>query len=573
MDQLSGTEVTQVLLTGAVLLGSARLCGELARRWHQPAVLGEIIAGILLGPTVLGALAPGVAGYLFPASGPGAQVLSGITNVALVLFMLVAGMEVDLSAVWRQGRSAVAVSLSGLLLPFAAGFGLAWASPRILGAEPGADPLVFALFFATALAISALPVIVRTLLDLDLFRSDLGMVVVPAAIVNDVIGWVTFAFVIGMADARHAETPLLVTLLGTVAFFVLMLTVVRWALDFLLPRLHAFASWPGGVLGFTATFGLLAAALTEWLGVHAVFGAFVFGVAIGDSRHLRERTRATLDQFVSFVFAPLFFATVGLRVNLLRHFDPALVAVVLAVAVVGKVAGGTLGARLSGIAPRQAWAIGVALTSRGAMEIILGLLALRLGIIGERLFVALVVMALVTSVLTGPILAWLLRSKKPRRCLDFVVARAFLPGLVADTKEDVIRALSAAVAEAHGLDAARVEAAVLERERLMSTGLEKGVAVPHARLEGLTGPVVGVATCDRGVEFDAVDGEPCRIVVMVLTPASDDQAQLEILADVARTLSRGSVQRHVLAARTFVELRAAVLTAEPRGHDPRSSLA
>jgi len=572
MDQLSGTEVTQILLTVAVLLGSARLCGELARRWHQPAVLGEIIAGILLGPTVLGALAPGVAGYLFPASGPAALVLSGITNVALVLFMLVAGMEVDLSAAWRQGRSAAAVSLSGLLLPFSVGFGLAWMAPRVLGAEPGADPLVFSLFLATALAISALPVIVRTLLDLDLFRSDLGMVVVPAAILNDTVGWLVFAVVIGMTDAGHARTPLVATLLGTVAFFVLTLTVVRWALDFLLPRLHAFASWPGGVLGFTATFGLLAAALTEWLGVHAVFGAFVFGIAIGDSRHLRERTRATLDQFVSFVFAPLFFATVGLRVDLLEHFDPALVAVVLTVAVVGKVAGGTLGARLSGIAPRQAWATGVALMSSGTMGIILGLVALRLGIIGERLFVALVVMALVTSVLTGPILGWLVSSKKPRRCLDFVVARAFLPGLVADSKEEVIRALSVAVAEAHGLDPARVEAAVLERERLMATGLEKGVAVPHARLDDLSSPIVGVATCERGVEFDAVDGEPCRIIVLVLTPAADDQAQLEILADVARTLSRGSVQRHVLAARTFVELRAAVLTAEPRGRDPRSSL-
>jgi hypothetical protein len=167
--------------------------------------------------------------------------------------------------------------------------------------------------------------------------------------------------------------------------------------------------------------------------------------------------------------------------------------------VVGKVAGGTLGARLSGIAPRQAWAIGVALTSRGAMEIILGLLALRLGIIGERLFVALVVMALVTSVLTGPILAWLLRSKKPRRCLDFVVARAFLPGLVADHQggRDP-RPLGRRRRGPRSRRGGAVEAAVLERERLMSTGLEKGVAVPHARLEGLTGPVVGVATCDRG---------------------------------------------------------------------------
>jgi mannitol/fructose-specific phosphotransferase system IIA component (Ntr-type) len=344
----------------------------------------------------------------------------------------------------------------------------------------------------------------------------------------------------------------------TLAFTLSLLTLGRWLLNIVLPWVQAFASWPGGVLGFTATLALLCAALTEWIGVHAVFGSFLFGVAIGDSRHLRERTRVTLEQFVSFVFAPLFFASIGLGVDFVANFDLPLVAIVLAVALLGKLLGGALGARLGGIQPRQAWATGVALSSRGAMEVILGLIALNAGIIGQRMFVALVLMALVTSAIAGPIVQRILRSKKQRRFVEFTSSRTFVPKLEARSAADVIRVLSKAVADASGLDRERVENAVVERERMMSTGLERGVAAPHARLPGLPAPVVAVGICDTGIDFDTVDGSLCTIVVLALTPAEDDQVQIEILADIARTLRSRRVQADVLAARNYTEFLAAV---------------
>lgn len=164
-----------------------------------------------------------------------------------------------------------------------------------------------------------------------------------------------------------------------------------------------------GVLSFALTLALLGAAFTEWIGIHAIFGSFIVGVAIGDSSHLHERTRETIGHFVSFIFAPVFFASIGLKLNFLIHFDFPLVVTVLTIACVCKLAGGTMGARWGGMPLREAWAVGFAMNSRGAMEIILGLLALEAGVIEQQLFVALVTMAIVTSMISGPAIRLILR--------------------------------------------------------------------------------------------------------------------------------------------------------------------
>lgn len=558
MEFLPSQSVVVLLLSVGVLLGAARLLGELAQSIRQPAVLGELLAGVVLGPSVLGFWARSLQQALFPPSGPVTTALNGFSNVALVLYLLVAGTEVDLSAVWRQGRTVALVALCGLAVPFALGATLALQAGRFLGADAARDPLVFVLFFATALSISALPVIVRTLKDLGVLRSDLGVVVVPAAIAQDLLGWILFAVVVGLMGAGGGHDGAGRTLLGAIAFAAAMLTAGRWLLHRLLPWIQAFGSWPGGVLGFTASAGLLCAALTEWIGVHAVFGSFLFGVAIGDSRHLRRATRATLEQFVSFVFAPLFFAGIGLRTDFSAHLDLGLVAVVTLVASIGKLLGGGLGARLAGHGARQALAVGVALNSRGAMEVILGLLALKLGIIGEPLFVALVAMALITSGVAPPLLHAILRIRQPRRVADHLSPRAFLRELPARSSSEAIRLLSRALADAHQLDAATVEGAVLERESLMSTELEGGVAVPHAGLAGLAAPLVAVGLSREGIDFDSLDGRPARIVVLILTAAGDEQTQVELLADAANTLRHESARAEVLAARTATELKAAL---------------
>lgn len=559
MERLSPTEVTVMFLALGTLLASARLFGEVARHARQPAVLGEILAGIFLGPTVLGALAPAWNGWLFPTSGNNSVVLHGILQLAIALFLLVAGLEVDLSTVWRQGKTAFAVACAGMIAPFAIGFPAAWYAPQVLGWEGATSPSLFALFFATALSISALPVIAKTLMDINLYRSDFGMIVIAAAICNDLAGWIIFAVILGMLgiDASHGG-GIVQTIGLTLGFAVGMLTLGRWLTHRLLPWIRAYTSWPGGILGFAMSLALFGAACTEAIGVHAIFGAFLVGIAIGDSAHLREQTRAIISQFVSCIFAPLFFASVGLKVNFAAHFDAGLSLLVLLIACLGKVVGCGLGACWSGMPPREAWATGFAMNARGAMEIILGLLALQYGVIQERLFVALVIMALATSMLSGPMMQYLLGRKKRRELTEYLSPMAFLNPLQARNSREAIAALSQAAAPLAGLPADVLEAAVHVREDILPTGLGSGVAAPHARIAGLPGTLVAAGLSKRGIDFDAADGKPAQIIFLILTPREDTGVQLEILAHIEQLFKHPHVRERALDADSFTAFLAAV---------------
>ena len=557
MDRLTPDEIVVMLLALSALLGVARVLGEVAKRFKQPAVLGEILAGVVLGPTVLGWVSPTAFAFLFPMTGSVAVALDGLTVLAITLFLLVAGMEVDLSTIWRQGRVAMTVSVTGLVFPFAVGFLAAIAVPKLMGRHAEADPLVFALFFATALSISALPVIAKTLMDLNLYRTDFGMIVVAAAIFNDLFGWIIFAIVLGMmgSDGGGPNLPLGHTIWMILAFAALMLTAGRRAIHWCLPWIQKNLSWPGSVMGFALTGALLSAAFTEWLGVHAIFGSFLFGVALGDSSYLREETRSAIDRFVSFIFAPLFFASIGLRVDFAANFDWLLVLAVLAISCFGKIVGAGLGARWGGMPWRAAWAVGFGMNARGAMEIILALLALQAGLIRERLFVAIVVMAIATSVISGPMMQRLLRKKQMPRLVERLSDDAFLSPLSATDRWEAISELSALVARVHGLDAHKVAEAVAHRERIASTGLEFGIAVPHARLASLERSIIAVGVSPRGLDFEAFDGEPSHLILLLLTPANDVQAQLSILSDIARAFSTRQTVDRATACKTGRQLR------------------
>ncbi len=553
------SEVVLVFLAIGTLLAVARILGELARWLNQPAVAGEILAGIVLGPTILGAMAPEVKDYLFPAQGNIPVFLDGIMTLAIALFLLVAGMEVDLSAVRRQGRAAIVISYMGLAVPFVLGFVSGWFAPHLVGGSTSAQPLIFALFFATALSISALPVIAKTLMDLDLYRTDLGMLIIPAAIIQDIIGWLIFAILLGMMGVSGGGGPQVwQTIVLTLTFTIVMLTVGRRLIHRALPWLQARTSWPGGVLAFAFILALYGAAFTEWIGVHAVFGAFIMGVAIGDSSHLREQTRSTIERFVTSIFAPLFFAGIGLRVNFATHFDPLLTIIVLTIAIAGKVVGCGLGARWAGFSSREAWATGFALNARGAMEIILGLLALQNGIIDEKLFVALVIMAVVTSMMSGPVMQRLLHRTRPRRFIDHLPARGFLPRMRAVTREEAIEELVRSLATAMRPDVATVIAEVRERELQMATGLENGIAVPHARIDGLRSPLVAVGIHPSGVDFDALDGRDAQLLFLILTPKDDLAAQLEIVSDIARTFRKERLREKAMKCGSYYEMIALV---------------
>ncbi|MDY0398027.1 MAG: cation:proton antiporter [Desulfuromonas sp.] len=557
MDVLDHHNVTVLLLSLGLLLAAARLLGELARSVNLPAVLGEILAGILAGPTVLGAVAPAIHAFLFPCVGGCALAFDGLTTLAIVLFLLVAGMEVNLSAVWRQGKTALWVGLAGMALPFALGFAAAWWLPQLMGHQAGAPRLAFALFMATALSISALPIIAKILMDLNIYRSDLGVTVVAAAVLNDLLGWLVFAVILGLLGAGGG-LPVGYTIGLTLLFTLMMLTLFPWAIHRALPWIQAHTSWPGGVLGFALSLCLLAAAFTEWIGIHAIFGSFLAGVALGHSSHLRERTRTTIEQFVSFIFAPLFFASIGLKVNFLDHFNPLLTLTVLVLALCGKILGSTLGGRGAGLPWRDALGIGFGMSAQGTMGIILGVLALQYGLISQTVFVSLVIMALVTSLLSGPAMQAVLRLKKARRFVDYLVPSGFVLRLKAADRWQLIEEFAQLAAPLAGCAVTEIAALVRQREQVMATGIGKGLAVPHARLEGLAEPLVLVGLAPMGIDFDAPDDLPAMLIFFILTPQDDSGIQLEILADIAGTFKSRPMRESCLQVSSYTEFLALV---------------
>ncbi|MDY0292045.1 MAG: cation:proton antiporter [Desulfuromonadaceae bacterium] len=535
MVALNSHNIAVMFFSLAILLGVARALGEVAQRLRQPSVLGELLAGVILGPTILGRMAPAVSETLFPLHGVNAIALDSIATLAIGLFLLVAGMEVDLSTAWKQGKTGGKIGLSSIAIPFVVAMLAAFIAPEALGRMPGSDPLIFALFFAIAISISALPIIVKILIDMGLYRSDLGMVVISAAILNDIIGWVVFAVILGfLSGSTGAGVEVVTTIALTLIFIAGMLTLGRSLIHKVLPFVQAYTRWPAGELSFALILGFLGAAFTEWIGIHAILGAFIVGVAIGDSSHLRERSRVIIGDFVSFIFAPVFFASIGLKVDFLAHFDVGLVLVVLLMACASKLVGGTLGARWGGMSRQESFAVGFAMVSVGAMGIIVGLIALNAGIIDERLFVALIVMAMVTSMISGPSMCLILHKEKKWKLRDVLSAKLFIRGLQARTRREVIREMVTAVGEVGDLDAGALELAVWAREEVMSTGIGNGVALPHARVVGLDRVWVAVGISSRGIDFDAPDGKLANLIFLILTPGNDPSAQLDVAAEITR---------------------------------------
>lgn len=546
------SEALLFLLSLAVLLGAARLLGELANRLGWPAVVGEILAGVVIGKTVLGRFAPGAFEWLFPPGAP-ATMLSGYKTVAVVLLLVVAGLEIDLTAVRRSGRALFYTSVFSAIIPAACGYAFGFLLPDASLADPSRRSL-HAAFLGIALAISALPVITRTLMDLGLMKSDIGMLVLSAAVVNDIVGWIGFSVLVREIGEGHAGSGngLWASIGLTIGFLVITLVVLRPVVD---RWLRAMEPSPGEaapttrVLSMVMVLALLGAAATEALGIHAVFGGFVVGLAIGDSARLREHTRHVLEDFVTSVFTPVFFATMALHYDFVRSFDPLLTLVVVVIACAAKVFGSALGAKLGGAGKREAFAIGFGMNSRGAMEILLAVIALEAKIINEQMFVALVVMAIVTSLISGPAMARLLRpAASPVQKL--LRAGAIVLDLPAATRREAIVGLTSALAEKLGRaeDAPRFAEAVLAREETAGTGVGDGVAFPHAEAAGLTEPALAFARSSEGLDFDAPDGEPAKLIFLLLTPKSDYEGSLRLLAGMARLLAREDVRDRLLAA-------------------------
>lgn len=422
MKTLNQQETISLILSLGVLLIVARLVGEFFRKLKMPLVVGELVAGICLGPSLLGHYFPKISTLVLNQQSNSMYAFNGITAISVIMLLFVAGMEVDLSIIRQQGKTALKTSFLGLLIPLALGFLAAYYYYPLFGEyfTSNSKLILFSLFFGTAMAVSALPIIARTLMDLGLFRSKVGMIIIVAAMFDDIIGWLLFSVILGMLKINSHSHGFLFTLGLTILYSVAMLTIGRMIINKSLPWAQKNFSWPGGFLSLSLGLAFLGAAFTEFIGIHAIFGAFIVGIAFGDSVHLTEKTREIVNQFVTNIFAPLFFVSIGFKVDFFANFDLQITLLVLVLAISTKLLGAGFGAFWGGLTKQESLAVGFGMNARGAMGIILALLALQANLINEKLFVAIVIMAVVTSIMAGPALQLLVKRQidKDRENLD-----------------------------------------------------------------------------------------------------------------------------------------------------------
>ncbi|GGR78632.1 hypothetical protein GCM10010236_36730 [Streptomyces eurythermus] len=361
--------------------------------------------GVVLGPSVLQRLAPGLSGWLFPGGREQAHLLDAVAQLGVLLLVGVTGMHLDLGLVRRRGRTAVLVSAGGLVVPLALGVGTAFLVPAALVPD-GTERGVFALFLGVAMCVSAIPVIAKTLMEMRLLHRTVGQLTLTAGVIDDVFGWFTLSVVSSIAVTGISGAPVVTALASVALVAVVALTAGRWAVRHAF-RLAGASREPGVPAATAAGVILLAAAATHALHLEPVLGAFLGGVLIGREGKVEPARLAPLRTIALSVLAPVFFATAGLRMDLGALADPGVALAglgVLAVAVLGKFLGVWAGAGLSGLGRWEALALGAGLNARGVIEIVVGMVGLRLGILSVAAYTIVVLVAVVTSLLAPPIL-------------------------------------------------------------------------------------------------------------------------------------------------------------------------
>ena len=399
------------LLQLVVLLLTARGLGEGMRVLDVPPVVGELLAGVLLGPSVLGVLFPALQQALFPVNQTQSDVLGAEAWIGVLFLMIVTGLETDLNLILRKGKTALIVSLGGIIVPFLSGFGLGMILPEDFLMNPS-QRLIFSLFMATAMSISAVPVIAKVLMDLQLIRRDIGQLILAAGMTDDTIGWILLAVVSGLVtQGTFNALGMLRAILSALLFITFALTVGQVLVNQIFRWVDDHISGPSASLSTLIVLALGAAAITHALGIEAVLGAFVTGILVTQSRHFHRGAGHALEIITVSFLAPIFFASAGLKVNLAQLLHPRIFLVglgVLTIACGGKFIGAYLGARLGALSHWEGLAMGSGMNARGAMEIIVATIGLSLGVLNPPMYSIIVMVAIVTSLMAPPLLRWTL---------------------------------------------------------------------------------------------------------------------------------------------------------------------
>jgi Kef-type K+ transport system membrane component KefB len=400
-----------------VLMLVGRLLGEALLRLKQPAVMGQLMAGLVLGPSLLGALFPDIQQALFPSAKEQKAMLDGMSQFGVLLILLMTGMETDLKLVKESSRASISASVAGIIIPFACGFTLGEFLPDAMIPDPE-KRLITSLFLGTALSIASVKIVATVVREMNFLRRTVGQVILGSAIVDDTIGWIIIAVIFGLALQGHVD-PLSIakSVIGTLAFMAFSLTIgrrwvslaIRWVND-------TFVSEFAVITAILIIMGAMALT-THAIGVHSVLGAFVAGILVGESPILTKHIDEQLRGLILAIFMPVFFGTAGLSADLTVLKDPQLLVLTLgliAIATIGKFGGAFIGGELGGLSRAEALALATGMNARGSTEVIVATVGLSMGALSQDLFTMIVAMAIITTLAMPPTLRWAL-SRLPMR--------------------------------------------------------------------------------------------------------------------------------------------------------------
>jgi Kef-type K+ transport system membrane component KefB len=408
---MSPLDWTLLSLHLAAMLFVAIVLGHAARKVGIPAVVGEIAGGLLLGPTVLGRIAPEAFAWLFPSTGPITSGRTAIARVGMLFFIVTIGLDISVGEFRRIGRKSLSVGIIGTLVPLVLGFLMCYVFPNVIGVTQK-DQFATALFMGSILSLSANPVIARILMDMGLFKSEIGRTIMSATLVDDIVGWGLFAVILAEFGPHATGQGQGAVLFAMVfAFLGGMLLLGRFVLPQVMDWVQRNLPQPAGSISCIALLALVASAGSEYLGLHSFLGAFVAGIALADVYRSHPRPFEIVGEFSYAVFTPIFFVSMAISADFLEGFDLWLVGLITVVAFVGKICGVFIGGRLAGLNNRQSLAVGCGLNARGILGIVMAAAAYDAELIDLRLFVACVLMCIITTMAAGPALHLILARR------------------------------------------------------------------------------------------------------------------------------------------------------------------
>ena len=536
------------LVQFALLLGACKLVGLVSKKLKQPAMIGDVLVGLFLGPAIFGRYAPALQSAIFPSDAIQWTMLETVAWFGNLFLLMQTGLEINFSHVWKQRSNALKLSLADFAIPMILSFAVLLFLPTRYLINPS-QRIIFSLFIAAIMTISAMPVAISSMKELGIINTDVGFLIVSALAMNDLMGWITFTILLGIFAQGNVELGFILRLVGlTLIFAVVSLTLFKRLVDkaitFIHTRLGAQTSYK---TTFIVIIGMLFGAITLKIGIHSPFGFFIAGIIVGGAKHLSEQDRTTVHRMVYSIFVPIFFAKIGLQINILANLDLPLLGLIFIIGVSFRFLGAYLGAIWTKQAKQNLKTIAIAHTPGGEMHIVISMLAYSANLISERVFVSIVAASLLSTVLFGPWLAAALKKLR-KDMVNFIFTKdnVFL-NTTATTKKELLHDLVKNVAIKIDLSEAYLKTEIWRREEQISTALGRGVAFPHAHLYGLSNSKLFVVKSIPGIDWDSPDGKNVHLIFLILNPANKPELQLRLMQSLTATVRNPKILGRMLA--------------------------